>query len=345
MFEGIKGGLHAELIRNRGFEEAPDSTGLSRHWERYPDDRIDDYGIVAPPRRRTWRIPSAKQSEGTTGGHSLRVELKPGVIARHGVYQARVPVRQRLEYHGYVWVKTDVVRRRVDGGARSGRDRRPDLRSGADRRTSRATGRSTRSRCGRTATDPHARFAILFEGQGTVWIDQVSLMPGDAVDGVRADVFDRVKALQPGVHPMAGRKRRAGLSLALGHRAARRASDVDQPVVAQRARAERLRHRRVHPVRARVGAEPSITVNVEGRGATVEEAAAWVEYCNGPATSTIRRDARARRPSRAVSRQVLGDRQRDLGRLGARPLGRRDLRAQPHAIRRRHARGRSVDQS
>jgi alpha-N-arabinofuranosidase len=34
-----------------------------------------------------------------------------------------------------------------------------------------------------------------------------------------------------------------------------------------------------------VGAEPSITVNVEGRGATAEEAAAWVEYCNGAATS------------------------------------------------------------
>jgi alpha-N-arabinofuranosidase len=34
-----------------------------------------------------------------------------------------------------------------------------------------------------------------------------------------------------------------------------------------------------------VGAEPSITVNVEGRGATVEEAAAWVEYCNGAATT------------------------------------------------------------
>src|SRR4029078_10524140 len=34
-----------------------------------------------------------------------------------------------------------------------------------------------------------------------------------------------------------------------------------------------------------VGAEPSITVNVEGRGATAAEAAAWVEYCNGPLTS------------------------------------------------------------
>src|SRR5262249_25064910 len=35
----------------------------------------------------------------------------------------------------------------------------------------------------------------------------------------------------------------------------------------------------------RVGAAPSITVNVEGRGATAEEAAAWVEYCNAPASS------------------------------------------------------------
>lgn len=45
MFEGIKRGLHAELIRNRGFEERPSATGLSQYWARYPDDRNDDYGI------------------------------------------------------------------------------------------------------------------------------------------------------------------------------------------------------------------------------------------------------------------------------------------------------------
>ena len=45
MFEGIKGGLHAELIRNRSFEEAPNVIGLSRNWERYPDDRNDDYAL------------------------------------------------------------------------------------------------------------------------------------------------------------------------------------------------------------------------------------------------------------------------------------------------------------
>ena len=59
MYEGIKGGLHAELLRNRSFEEAPNVIGLSRRWERYPDDRNDDYGLtfrrdedVAYPARR-----------------------------------------------------------------------------------------------------------------------------------------------------------------------------------------------------------------------------------------------------------------------------------------------------
>src|SRR5262245_30070700 len=71
MYEGIKGGLHAELIRNRGFDSSAfakatadksfaeasadkspaKATGdkasvLPRYWERYPDDRIDDYGIT-----------------------------------------------------------------------------------------------------------------------------------------------------------------------------------------------------------------------------------------------------------------------------------------------------------
>src|SRR5689334_14974154 len=39
MFEGIKRGLQAELIRDRSFEEVPNVIGLSRNWERYPDDR------------------------------------------------------------------------------------------------------------------------------------------------------------------------------------------------------------------------------------------------------------------------------------------------------------------
>ncbi len=106
MFEGIKGGLHAELIRNRSFEESPNAIGLSRYWERYPDDRIDDYAISFG-----WddgaSYPETPVVEGTSKGRSLRVELKPGIIARHGVYQPGVPVRQGLDYRGYVWIKSD----------------------------------------------------------------------------------------------------------------------------------------------------------------------------------------------------------------------------------------------
>ena len=48
MFEGVKCGLTAELIRDRGFEAAPNAIGLPRDWSRYPDDRNDDYATELP---------------------------------------------------------------------------------------------------------------------------------------------------------------------------------------------------------------------------------------------------------------------------------------------------------
>src|SRR5436853_911230 len=45
MFQGVKEGVTAELIRNRSFEEPANAIGLSRYWERYPDDRDDDYAL------------------------------------------------------------------------------------------------------------------------------------------------------------------------------------------------------------------------------------------------------------------------------------------------------------
>jgi alpha-N-arabinofuranosidase len=136
------------------------------------------------------------------------------------------------------------------------------------------------------ASDPLARFAILLTGQGTVWIDQVSLLPGDAVGEVRADTFERVKALRPSFirYPGGNVAQDYHWQWGIGPRDARPAwinlswkneiepSDFGTDEFIKFARA--------------AGAEPSITVNVDGRGATAAEAAAWVEYCNGPATST-----------------------------------------------------------
>jgi alpha-N-arabinofuranosidase len=48
-------------------------------------------------------------------------------------------------------------------------------------------------------TDLDATFTIAFRGPGTLWIDQVSLMPEDNVFGWRKDVASALKALEPGI--------------------------------------------------------------------------------------------------------------------------------------------------
>ena len=47
MFEDIKGGLWAELLQNRGFEMTAPPPSLSQSWDRYPDNRNDDYVFFA----------------------------------------------------------------------------------------------------------------------------------------------------------------------------------------------------------------------------------------------------------------------------------------------------------
>jgi hypothetical protein len=92
MFEGIKYGLHAELIRDRGFEDQPGPAGLSRSWERYPDDRNDDYGIsfgrdeeVAYPTTQPAKEPQAgTRSASSSARESSHVMGSPRRACRCG---------------------------------------------------------------------------------------------------------------------------------------------------------------------------------------------------------------------------------------------------------------------
>src|ERR687898_294510 len=104
MFENIKFGLHAELLRNRGFEEAANVIGLPRDWERHPDDRNDDAmrfrwddSVAYPPSRPLGQI----QVE-----HSVRIDLQVRDGQRRGIHQGHIPVRAGIEYQGYVWLRT-----------------------------------------------------------------------------------------------------------------------------------------------------------------------------------------------------------------------------------------------
>jgi alpha-N-arabinofuranosidase len=285
MYEGIKGGLSAEIVRNRGFEEPANHIGLSRHWERYPDDRNDDYGLSFAWDDTVAYPVSHDFFEAKPAQHALRVDLTDGIVERHGFYQPRIPVRAGIAYHGYLWLKTTGY----DGRIRVALEE--DRSGGATHAEAEIAGIEGDWRrypfvLRPDRADAHARLAILFAGgRGRVYVDQVSLLPGDAVGGVRADVEALVAALRPaflrwpggnvaqdyhwawGTGPRDGRPIWVNLSW------------KNEPEPGDIGTDEFVAFCR------RTGAEPSITVNVEGRGATAEEAAAWVEYCNGPPTS------------------------------------------------------------
>jgi alpha-N-arabinofuranosidase len=111
-------------------------------------------------------------------------------------------------------------------------------------------------------------------------------MPDDAAPGdVRRDVFEQVKLLKPRFirWPGGNVAQDYRWQWGIGARDERvtwtNLSWKNEPEPSDFGTDEFLMFARA------VGADPSITVNVEGRGATVEEAAAWVDYCNGPVTS------------------------------------------------------------
>lgn len=283
MFEDIKGGLYAELIRDRGFNESPNALGLPRYWERDPDDRNDDDALHFGWDTNVY-FPARSDANTLPTQHSLRVDIARNDGRRRGIRQGWIPIRKGVEYHGYLWLKAEnysgsiavVLEADETGGKRYATAVIENV--GSDWKQYSFTLVPEQS-------DHLAKLAILFNGQGRLWLDQVSLIPGDAEGGVRHDVQEKVVALHPafirwpggnvaqdyhwewGIGPRDQRP----IWVNAAWRNELEPSDFGTDEFVQFAR--------------RVGAEPSLTVNVEGRGATADEAAAWVEYCNGSAQS------------------------------------------------------------
>jgi alpha-N-arabinofuranosidase len=283
MFEDIKGGLSAELIRDRGFDEQPNALGLPRYWERDPDDRNDDSAL-----HFTWdgntHLPIDYNQAALANQHSLRVDVHRDDGQRHGIHQGSIPIRAGTAYQGYLWLKGEdyagdvEVALEVDqtGGERYTSAIITPV--GSDWKKYPFTLKPSKS-------DPLAKIAVLFPGHGRLWIDQLSLMPGDAQGGVRRDVEQRVAALHPGFirWPGGNVAQDYHWKWGIGPRD-NRAVWINASWGNELEPSDFGTDEFIHFSR-RVGAEPSITVNVEGRGATAEEAAAWVEYCNGDAQS------------------------------------------------------------
>ena len=282
MFQDIKGGLYAELIRDRGFDETPNAQGLPRYWDRDPDDRDDDSAM-----RFAWdnAVHSPVNGDSNTlPKHALQVEIKHSDTRRRGIRQGAIPVRGGLAYDGYFWLKTTGYSGPIEVALEADE-------TGGERYANATIAniagdwKQYRFRLVPSKSDPLAKLAILFAGEGRLWIDQISLLPGDAVDGVRHDVAEKILALHPAFI------RWPGGNVAQDYHWQWGIGPRDQrPVWVNSSWGNELEpsdfgtDEFVRFARG-VKAEPSITVNVEGRNATADEAAAWVEYCNGSAQS------------------------------------------------------------
>jgi alpha-L-arabinofuranosidase len=283
MFEDIKGGLHAELVRDRGFDEAPNALGLPRYWERDPDDRNDD-DAMSFRWDNTVFYPTHGDVNTLPTQHSLQVILKYANANRRGVRQSGIPIREGLQYPGYVWLKASDFKGKVTVALE--RDE-TDGEAYATATIENVAGdwKQYSFTLNATKTDPLAKFVLLFHGKGRLWIDQVSLLPSDANDGVRSDVEQKIAALHPAFirWPGGNVAQDYHWKWGIGQRDQRpvwvNLSWKNEPEPSDFGTDEYIRLCR------RLDAEPSITVNVAGRGATAEEAAAWVEYANGPSSS------------------------------------------------------------
>ncbi len=289
MFQDIKGGLHAELIRNRSFEEAANEIGLSRYWEREPDDRNDDPAMRFHRDNVNFFPASTKRldfdsGERTEPQHSLRITVGDRDNQRRGIRQGGIPLRAGISYKGYFWMRTNSFDGQIT--AELAQDQ-----TGGERYASADVGpvagdwKKYDFRLTPSQSDPLGKLAILFYGKGEVWLDQISLIAGDSPGDVRKDVFDRVQALHPSFvrWPGGNVAQDYHWMWAVGPRDLRtpwtnlswwnelEPSDFGTDEYIQFCQ--------------NLGSQPSLTVNVEGRGGSAREAAAWVEYTNGPAAS------------------------------------------------------------
>jgi alpha-L-arabinofuranosidase len=133
-----------------------------------------------------------------------------------------------------------------------------------------------------SGTDTHATLTLSFRGPGTLWIDQVSLMPTKNVFGWRTDVAEALKALKPGII-------RFGGSTIEGFDWRATIGDADKrvPFTTCWGGLEPANAGLEEFVRLCewVGAEPLICIRFTDR--TPKDGADEVEYFNGPANSPM----------------------------------------------------------
>ena len=288
MAEDIKRGLTAEMLLDRSFEQPPDTYGLPAHWQLEPDERNDNVGGIKflPTTGEAYPRYDAATHE---PNHALQITITPSDVSdeRRGMSQGRLSFLAERAYTGYFWAKIPLSDGYVGNVRVALEEDNTDGKTYADATISGLKGdwRQYRFTLTPDTTDRFGKLSLLFDGHGTLLMDQVSLEPAEARTQVRPDTEAMIASLHPSFlrWPGGNVAQDYHWQWGVGPRDLRPVwinrswSNAPEPddfgTDEYLAFCERLQ------------IEPSITVNVDGDGATPAEAAAWVEYVNGPVSS------------------------------------------------------------
>ena len=264
----IYGGLWAEMLTNRKFN-GPD---------------LHEFGVVSP-----WQ--SVGRGAGVffnhdnttfyTGNQSQKIIVRHDDGQPHGVSQGGLALQRGQRYHLRLVVRQVGLQGALRFALENEEGRTYVEQEG---RCQEGDWHVHEAELLSPASDPLGRLAITFRGTGTVWLGAVSLMPAETVRGWRSDVVQAVRELRPPILRWPGGNFVSAYQWqdGIGPRD-RRPTRLD-PVWGA-LEPNDVGTDEFMALARELGAGPYLSVNV-GSG-TAEEAAAWVEYCNGPPDSTF----------------------------------------------------------
>ena len=288
MAEDVKRGLTAEMLLDRSFEQPADYLGLPAHWQQEPDERNDVAGAIhfAQTADAAYPVTDAATHQ---PNHSLRVTLTPGDITdpRRGFSQGTLSIVAGEPYRGYIWAKVSPEKGYAGNIRVALEENNTDGTTYASATLTGIAGDWHKYDFTLTPsqTDRFAKLSFLFDGGGVLYLDEASLEPASARGEVRADSEAMIAALHPSF------QRWPGGNVAQDYHWEWGIGPRDQRAVfvntswSNAAEPNDFGTDEYLAYCERLHIEPTITVNVDGAGATPEEAAHWVEYVNGPATS------------------------------------------------------------
>lgn len=216
---GVDGGLYAELIRNRGFEDSRPPEGFTHHDGRWLDAKGYDAGFSQFGYTTNgipfWSLIREGQAKGTmsletTGGiteqsrHCLRLEIEDPAGGRFGVANMGffgIGVREGQKYNLSLYARSAAEFTGPLSVRLEDRDGKP-ITNAATIQGFEGLWKQFKVTLTASATNPKARLVILAGAKGTVWLDFVSLFPQttwkNRSNGLRSDIAQMIADLKPG---------------------------------------------------------------------------------------------------------------------------------------------------